>query len=363
MAEKQAQSHQRLRTVLMGMALAVVAVTVGTIFMLSQQGGSLAVSQAITGNSRLLQADASQATYPIATVNNIAITNEIVDREINTSRFNIMDPLPPLLGDDLNRARTEALNQLITRQLILQAAIRQGFVVEPVEIAERVRLLYGNQEDERLQSALQKAEITHDDLIWWVSELLTVEEYTIDVVMATAQPEDRQQVYNEWLNAQQAAADIQIFDQSQPAATIALPGNPAPNFSLQTIDGQTVSLADFRGQVVLINFWATWCPSCIAEMPDYEAVYQQQAITDFVVLGVNLQESSDQARKFSEGLGLTFPILLDIDGQTTIRDYQMVGMPGSVLVDQQGTIFYRHIGPMSGALLLEKLNALKSRDL
>ena len=66
----------------------------------------------------------------------------------------------------------------------------------------------------------------------------------------------------------------------------------------------------------------------------------------------------EQVQRFSAGLGLTFPILLDSDGQVTIRDYQVVGMPGSIIVDRQGTIFYRHLGPMSDELLRQKLAEL-----
>lgn len=356
MAKNQVQAGQRLMIILIGIGLAVLVVGGGTAILLLNRAGS-----AISGNT--IQIDDTNLVAPIAIVNNIAITNDMLTREVNTSRFNIMEPLPPLKGDNLARARSEALNQLITRQLILQAAAQQNFSVEPAAVAERVRLLYGSPDDERLIQALKSAGLTATDLHWWVSELLTVEEFTVKVVMGSAQPEDRQKVYNQWLNAQQAQADIQTFLGGQPTTSLALPGHPAPNFTLQTLDGSTVSLADFRGQVVLVNFWATWCPSCIAEMPDYEAVYQQQPIADFVVLGVNLQENSEQVQKFSEGLQLSFPILLDADGQITIRDYQVVGMPGSIIIDRQGQIFYRHIGPMSGDLLLEKLNALEARPL
>ena len=94
-------------------------------------------------------------------------------------------------------------------------------------------------------------------------------------------------------------------------------------------------------------------------MPDYEAVYRQKAPDGFVVLGVNLQENAEHVQQFSKGLGLSFPILLDQDGQVTIRQYQLIGMPGSVIVDRTGRIHYRHIGPMSGAVLVEKLDELE----
>ncbi len=295
---------------------------------------------------------------PVATVNGVAITRDMIDREITVSRLNILEPLPPLTGEDLVRAREEALNQLINRQLVLQAAARQGFKLDEAFIQRRVDLLFGTYGDEALAEALEQAGITSDDVFWWVSELTTVEEFTVQVIMAGASPETRQRVYNDWLNEQQAKAEVKTFLDSSNNTFTALPGQPAPDFTLTTLDGQSVSLSDYRGQVVLVNFWATWCPSCIAEMPDYETVYRQQPGGDFVVLGVNLQENADQVQQFTTGLGLSFPILLDKDGHVTIRAYQVVGMPGSIIVDRKGIIFYRHIGPMSGEVLVEKLNEL-----
>jgi len=297
---------------------------------------------------------------PVATVNGVAISRDMIEREVKVSRLNLLEPLPPLSGDDLTRARQEALNQITTRQLILQAAARDGFSLDDDFIQRRVDLIFGTYGDEVLGEAMAIGGVERDDLWWWVSELTIVEEYTVRVIMAEVVPENRQRVYNDWLNNEQARATIQTFLDGSPGDFTALPGNPAPNFSLNTTSGQIASLADYRGQIVLVNFWATWCPSCISEMPDYEAVYQAELSGgDFVVLGINLQENPERVAEFAAGLGLTFPILLDRDGDVTIKNYQMVGMPGSIIVDRQGVIFYRHIGPMSGQVLLEKLNELK----
>ncbi|MCB1799928.1 MAG: TlpA family protein disulfide reductase, partial [Gammaproteobacteria bacterium] len=208
-----------------------------------------------------------------------------------------------------------------------------------------------------LDAALAQAGATRADLLWWVGEIVTVEEFTTRVIMADAAPADRQQVYNEWLNEQQAKAVVELFSQDQPAAGQALIGRPAPNFTLTTVDGETVSLSDYAGQVVLVNFWATWCASCLTEMPDYEQVYQQYR-PEFVVLGVNLQEGRSHVQQYAGGLGLTFPVLLDSDGRVTNRHYQVTGMPGSFLIDRDGRIFYRHIGPMSAETLTAKLAEL-----
>ena len=295
-----------------------------------------------------------------ATVNSVAITRAMIDKEITVSRFNVSYPLPPLTGDDLNRAADEALNQLISRQLVLQAANRQNFSLDETLIESRVKLLFGANNEEVLDNALRQAGVTRADLVWWVREITTVEEFTIKVIMAKAAPAERHQVYNDWLNAQRAAVDIKIYLNGEEQSLLALMGEPAPNFTLPNLAGQPVSLSDYTGQVVLVNFWATWCPSCLSEMPDYEQVYQQHGgpAGDFVVLGVNLREGQAYVEDYALGLGLTFPVLLDEDGRVTTRQYQVTGMPGSFIIDRQGVIFYRHLGPMNVETLQTKLAEL-----
>lgn len=305
-------------------------------------------------------AQTNSSAQVMATVNGVAITREMVEKEITVSRFNVNTPLPPLSGDDLNRATDEALNQLITRQIVLQAASRQNFVLDDALIESRVALLFGANGDQALDAALRQVGATRADLTWWVWELTTVEEFTVKMIMAGAAPEERQQVYNDWLNAQRAAADIKTYLHGEEQSLLALMGELAPNFTLTNLAGQPVTLSDYRGKVVLVNFWASWCPSCLSELPDYEQVYQQYGgpAGDFVVLGVNLQESQSQVGEYSAGLGVTFPVLLDTDGTVTTRQYQVTGMPGSFIIDRQGVIFYRHVGPLSAEVLQAKLAEL-----
>jgi peroxiredoxin len=305
----------------------------------------------------------TQANTPsqiMATVNGAAITREMVDQEITVSRFNVNTPLPPLSGADLSRATDEALNQLITRQIVLQAASRQNFGLDDALIESRVELLFGANGDKALDEALRQVGATRADLTWWVRELTTVEEFTVKVIMAGAAPEARQQVYNDWLNTQRAAATIKTYQNGAKQNLLALMGEPAPNFTLTNLAGQPVALTDYQGKVVLVNFWASWCPSCLSELPDYEQIYQQYGgpAGDFVILGVNLQEGQTQVEDYATGLGLTFPVLLDTDGTVTTRQYQVTGMPGSFIIDRQGVISYRHVGPMSAETLQAKLAEL-----
>jgi peroxiredoxin len=288
-------------------------------------------------------------------VNGVAITPELVDRELKISRLNVATPLPPLTGDDLVAAQEDALNQLIERQLILQVARRNDFVLSDEIVARYVDLLYGSHSAEELAAALQKVDASAEDLAWWVGEIFTVETFITDVVLADAASGQSQDVYNEWFNALRAEATVEWPRQGeQSPRDMALIGQIAPDFTLATPDGQTVSLSDYRGRVVLVNFWASWCPSCIAEMPDYEAVYQELS-PDFVVLGVNFKENGGQVQQYATGLDVSFPVLLDTDGVVTSQQYRLAGMPGSFIIDRAGQIVYRHTGPMSGDTLRRKL--------
>jgi peroxiredoxin len=134
-------------------------------------------------------------------------------------------------------------------------------------------------------------------------------------------------------------------------------GGPAPDFTLEDLDGRSVRLSDHRGQVVLINFWATWCLPCKTGMPEIESVYRTHRERGFAVLAVDMQEHAGLVRPFMAELGLTFPALLDLDGAVT-RAYRVRGLPASFLVDRQGTVRYLKIGPLTVATLEEQLRKL-----
>lgn len=127
-------------------------------------------------------------------------------------------------------------------------------------------------------------------------------------------------------------------------------GQPAPGFTLMSLDGDEVSLADYRGQPVLINFWASWCPPCRLEMPDLVAAYEAHQDEGFVILAVDLtfQDSIADVETFVEEFGMTFPVLLDQDGGVTNEQYRLLGLPMSVFVNREGIVTRLHIGAMTG---------------
>jgi thiol-disulfide isomerase/thioredoxin len=122
-----------------------------------------------------------------------------------------------------------------------------------------------------------------------------------------------------------------------------VPAKAAPNFTLSTVDGQQISLDQYRGKVVFLNFWATWCIPCREEMPALEQLHQTYHSQDLTILSIDLKENADQVKVFFQKHGLSFPALLDQDG-SVFRDYLVAGMPTTYLIGRDGTLLARGVG-------------------
>ncbi len=120
-------------------------------------------------------------------------------------------------------------------------------------------------------------------------------------------------------------------------------GFAAPNFTLTSTAGETFTLADWKGKVVLLNFWATWCPPCRAEMPAIDAAYRANKDAGFVVLAADQMESADVVNAFGAKYNLSFPLLLDADGSIN-RKYLIGALPTSFFVDRKGVLRDMMIG-------------------
>lgn len=120
-------------------------------------------------------------------------------------------------------------------------------------------------------------------------------------------------------------------------------GNRGRDFTLESLDGTKVALSDYRGNVVVLNFWASWCAPCRAEIPDLEAAYQAYKDEGLVILGINVEESRQKIDPFVIEFGITYPVLLDEQGQV-MNEYRALGLPMSLVLDQEGMIQVRHMG-------------------
>ena len=115
------------------------------------------------------------------------------------------------------------------------------------------------------------------------------------------------------------------------------------DFSLLDLSGNAHRLSAYSGSVVLVCFWATWCPQCIWEMPSLQAITNSFAEEPFIVLAINVGEEKQAAQEFAERYRLTFPVLLDAD-LDTYKKWPVLGVPASFIIDQQGLIVYTVVG-------------------
>lgn len=134
-------------------------------------------------------------------------------------------------------------------------------------------------------------------------------------------------------------------------------GSPAPLFTLKDIDGKEVSLNDFKGKVILVNFWATWCKPCQEEMDDLESAYKKNNDKGLVILGVDVREEKKDVLEFLKRYKVSYPILMDFDGKV-VKDYQVMGVPTTYFIDRDGIIRDRIFGGMNELVIEAKLEDL-----
>jgi peroxiredoxin len=126
-----------------------------------------------------------------------------------------------------------------------------------------------------------------------------------------------------------------------------LEGQMAPDFALKSSDGRNLRLSEYRGNVVMINFWATWCGPCRQEMPLLDELYNRYERVGFNLLGVNIDDDSSRAMRMVEELGVDFPVLFDAQKEVS-ELYEVGAMPVTVIVDRQGMVRFVHHGYKPG---------------
>jgi thiol-disulfide isomerase/thioredoxin len=131
-----------------------------------------------------------------------------------------------------------------------------------------------------------------------------------------------------------------------PALAVA-PSGPAPRFKLDSMAGKPVSLDQYKGQVVMINFWASWCGPCRTEMPILEKLQAKYKPMGFTLIGVNVEPDSTLAANWLKATPVTFPILFDTKSEVS-KLYSVAGMPTTVIVDRKGNLRWLHRGYKAG---------------
>jgi len=121
----------------------------------------------------------------------------------------------------------------------------------------------------------------------------------------------------------------------------------APDFTLKSASGKNLKLSEHRGEVVLLNFWASWCGPCRQEMPYLEQMQERYSSYGFTVMGVNVEEDSSKARKMLQDISVSFPILFDTRN-TVSKAYKVAAMPTTVIIDRDGNMRYLHKGYKAG---------------
>lgn len=130
--------------------------------------------------------------------------------------------------------------------------------------------------------------------------------------------------------------------------------SPAPNFTLESVSGDEITLGDLVGKIVFVNFWAAWCEPCREEMPVLQKYYDKYP-EKLIILAINAQDSQDSMLAYRNELNLTFPILIDPDNAVH-RRYLVRGFPTSFIIDPEGILKVQHVGAMNEDQLINYLN-------
>lgn len=141
-------------------------------------------------------------------------------------------------------------------------------------------------------------------------------------------------------------------DNKQAAVNI---GNYAPKFAMTDLNKKTINLDDYKGKKVILNFWATWCPPCVSEMPLLQEVYNNRKGEGIEVIGINYNEDYDRVKKFISEKGVTFTVFIDSDLKVSM-DYGVIGLPVTFFIDGEGRIKEKYKGELNKKLIEDILN-------
>jgi peroxiredoxin len=315
--------------------------------------------------------DESETTQALATVNGEPVTAEDVDVElaiqqgVQAQKGRQLSENP----DDVRAFRRELLDQLVDQQLMLQAAEGLGITVTDEEVTSELPVLgqeFAINMEELEQFALE-AGVTAEAFQDWARRGIIERRYletdeSQDVGLAYRRERGAVEGDSIFVSVSkddvagglQNAAEIRFFAQTGGEIRAANEGDEAPDFSLMDPDGNIVTLSQYRGQPVMVNFWATWCKPCALEMPMFISAYEKNQDKGFVVLAVNVQETPEQVSEYVAENGLALPVVLDRDGQISTI-YRVRGLPSTFFIDENGILVEAKRGAVESRADLQEL--------
>jgi peroxiredoxin len=284
----------------------------------------------------------------VARINDFELRQSQLDQELAFERATYL----LTTGRELTRPDPEEkLERLVTSVLIDQQALEAGISSSDEEITAALEAFVQerNSSVEALEAALVRQRSTLADFRENIARTVRVEKYLSEVVLAGAETADQQQEQlAAWLGNIQDSAEVELL--YEPPAAAPVIDAAAPDFTLTNLDGEEVSLSDFRGRPVIVNFWATWCVPCRREMPAFQRAFEAYQADDLVILALDVEENAAQVEPFVEELGLTFEVLYDSQGEVN-DTYQVTGLPRTVFIDRQGVIRHIQVGEVQEVLL------------
>jgi thiol-disulfide isomerase/thioredoxin len=311
----------------------------------------------------------TSAPSVVATVNGEDITAADVDRELA-----IQKALHEMQGqslttnpDDLTAFRRDILDQLVDQVLMLAAARGAGFTVSTQDALAAMG--QKGVDPAALEAGVRADGISAPEIEAWAvrQEILSrflVSDQAISIANGELQRQGKPP-YQGGLNpsdlaaALQHDADIEFhfegFEGGEGAGvSVAREGEPAPDFTLQGLDGRPVRLSDFAGRPVVVNFWATWCGPCKIEIPLLVRTYEAHQADGLVLLAVDVQEDADTVRPFVDQYKMSFPVVLDNSGQVATL-YRVRALPTSIFVAADGELRKAYRGAIVDGGQLDEL--------
>ena len=231
------------------------------------------------------------------------------------------------------------LEEIIYRKLQVQDARKAGVAATPDEVDRGLANLVSAQKttEAGFADSLSRYNLTLDDVRAYITGILLAGKREGQVMERGASEQERQTLRNEW---QTRLAQEARIERLKPAGSGPAPrvGSEAPDFSLKALDGAEIKLSSLRGRPVMLNFWATWCPPCRAEIPTIVDVYRNaQSGTQFEILGIATQSNRETIQAFADEFAMTFPLLPDVESRLTSL-YHVLPIPTSFFIDRDGII-------------------------